>query len=354
MWSAIQSERLVPPAVKPQQRFRFAWVLSGALAAAAGLVIAVYLSAGGVGTQQALLMDGAPLPNHLGARSVHVFSDKSQVTTGTNASLDVIESSPAAIKLALRRGNAQFSVNPGGGRAWQVTCGGVSVEVVGTVFRVERDNGTVSVSVQRGTVVVRGQTVPDRVQRLEAGDALSIPDASPSDLAPVEQDAAKRKSVESAEPPEPSESSEEPVAGLTAPTQSGPKPGTTTGTPRVDPVAELLDRADALRLAGRPRQASVALEQIVRRHASDSRAALAAYSLARVRLEVLAEPARAAREFERSLQLGLSGPLREAARAGRVVAHGQAGHASRAAAMAEGYLAAYPEGRYREQVEAWR
>ena len=49
-----------------------------------------------------------------------------------------------------------------------------TVEVVGTAFWVEAEEQRVRVRVERGAVLVRGERVPERVQRLSAGEEIEI------------------------------------------------------------------------------------------------------------------------------------------------------------------------------------
>ncbi|MEM9190907.1 MAG: FecR domain-containing protein [Myxococcota bacterium] len=242
------------------------------------------------------------------------LSDGSRIEVAQAARLDVLENSGDSVVLALREGSADFDVEPGGPRTWRIECGPVHVEVVGTVFQVERRADAVTVAVERGAVLVRGDRVPDHVQRLEAGDRIVVPLEEPR-----------------AEPPVP----------LPVPEPDRPAPT----------VDELLARADAARLSGEFHGAERELSRLVRLHPSHPRTALAAYSLAQLRLDQTANPRGAARAFALSLRLGLPPGLREAAMARRVEALARSG--SRTGEAAETYLTAYPEGRYAEQVRQW-
>ena len=102
------------------------------------------------------------------------FGLGAHVAVGQGAKLDVLEQSERAVVLALRRGLTQFDIRPGTGRRWRIESGSVSVEVVGTQFSVERSDTTIRVEVQRGRVLVRGATVADQVQSLEAGRSLAV------------------------------------------------------------------------------------------------------------------------------------------------------------------------------------
>jgi hypothetical protein len=150
----------------------------GALAASVALVALVAGwwpgSAGPV-----LTVDGAEAPAQLeavaGAPVAVPLSDGSRLTLQPGARLEVLENSGREFTTALRRGRTRFDVRPGGPRRWKVECGPVAVEVVGTQFTVERGTGTVTVEVEHGVVLVRGEGVPDHVRRLTAGERLVLP-----------------------------------------------------------------------------------------------------------------------------------------------------------------------------------
>jgi transmembrane sensor len=74
-------------------------------------------------------------------------------------------------------------------------------------------------------------------------------------------------------------------------------------------VDALLAAADSARLAGRPADAVAPLTAIFTRHASDPRAAIAAYALGRVLTYDLHDRARGAEAFARAHDLDPTGPL---------------------------------------------
>src|ERR1043165_6805838 len=122
------------------------------------------------------LADGSDVPQHIEAGGPLVtLDDGSRLTLRSGARLDLLESTPRAFSLALRRGTVDFDVRPGGSRLWKIECGPVTVEVVGTRFTVSRDEAHVAVSVERGAVLVSGPPVPDRVVRLGPSQSIVIP-----------------------------------------------------------------------------------------------------------------------------------------------------------------------------------
>lgn len=165
-----------------------------------------------------------------GAEPVAVpLSDGSRLTLREGAKLEVLENSGRAFTTALRRGRARFEVKPGGPRRWTVECGPVAVEVVGTVFAVERGAASVAVEVEHGVVLVRGEGVPDRVRRLTAGERLTLalpPSAEASHtVSPGENSRAATESAREPEPP----LSDEAAAGAEP---TAPEPVKEDGTAR--------------------------------------------------------------------------------------------------------------------------
>jgi transmembrane sensor len=114
-------------------------------------------------------------------------------------------------------------------------------------------------------------------------------------------------------------------------------------------IEDLFALADVARLSGHPREAVSPLSEIVRR--GGSQASIAALTLGRVRIDQLGEPDLAAQDFERAVELGLDGPLREGALARRVEALARAGQNDRATDAARAFASRYPTSKSR--VEKW-
>jgi transmembrane sensor len=102
--------------------------------------------------------------------------------------------------------------------------------------------------------------------------------------------------------------------------------------------------ADAARRAGHPVQALPYLRRLLRDHAADARAPLAAFTLGRILLAELDRPAEAADAFALSRRLAPGGPMASHALAREVEAAARGGDTSRARRLAETYLANYPAG----------
>jgi transmembrane sensor len=301
------------------------------------------------------------------------FGAGARITVGAGARLDVLEQSERAVVLALRRGLSQFDIRPGGARRWRIESAGVTVEVVGTQFSVERSEQAVRVEVQRGRVLVRGLSVPDQVQALDVGRALVV-QLNPPQRAGDEVDDSKSSQAASTGPLPLAQMQKAPAA--MAPTSEA-KPesngwrsaatrqdwkqawetlgaeGLARETARTDDVAELLALADVARLSGHPNEALTPLRQIVGGHSEDPRSAIAALTLGRVLLDSLANPLQAAFAFERALALKLPSSLAEDAQARLVEAHAKTGALAQAKAAADVYRTRYPGGRRIADVNRW-
>lgn len=284
------------------------------------------------------------------------LSDGSRITLVRGARLDVLESSPRSVALALRTGRARFDVRPHGPRTWRIDCGAFSVEVVGTKFVLDRRATGLRVDVLHGAVLVRGEGIPDGVQRLEAGQSLlarppqpvAAEDAAPAVEAratPVLQSLSAqiiRSSVVHASPKKRAlaqRARRRAQAHANANAATGAGAGATG-----DDIEALFREADKARLEGRLDDAVVALRRILERHADDSRAALAGFALGRLQLSALAQPDLAARSLRLALALGLPAALSEDAYVKLAEAHQRAGdHAAACSAWNE-YLRRYPQG----------
>lgn len=109
--------------------------------------------------------------------------------------------------------------------------------------------------------------------------------------------------------------------------------------------SELLLLADVARLSHHPADAVAPLSRLLREHAADPRAPLAAFTLGRVLLDELGRPREAAQSFLRVQELDPSGPLSQDALAREVEAWSRAGEGASARARALQYVQKYPTGR---------
>jgi transmembrane sensor len=199
---------------------------------------------------------------------------------------------------------------------------------VGTRFRVVLDaDGGERVDVSEGQVEIRSRAGKTTV-RLVAGDSWSSMPSSPHavSLAP--------STVE----PSPSGLVATAATAATAPAE--PASSAPIHDANVGPK-ELLEIGQRARLAGQPRTAGAAFDTLRRRFRSDPRAALAAFELGRLRLDILGDAPGAVEAFDDAIALAPRGPLREDAEARRVEALG-AERSPQCPAARDAFLARYP------------
>jgi transmembrane sensor len=354
VWKGVQRRRAERLRRVPYVR----WL--GAAAAAAILLLAIASrrpSRDAVqGDSGALRMvDGRDVPASIapgGSPETLRLSDGSRIEVGAGTRLDSLENGATAFTALLRNGLATFDVTPGGPRRWSIECGMVTVEVVGTRFTVDRGSTFVRVSVERGVVLVRGERVRDRVQRLTVGESLEI-------------DEAVRETTATPALPGPPLNMQQPARreSHAALSNQGALPlPTKAETPASSPtrravdgpsIEELLAAADTARLHGRPADAVAPLSLILASHADDSRAALAGFTLGRLELDALSQPSAAAAAFSRAIALGLPESLQETAYARLVEARARAADVVGAKAAASDYLKRFPSGAQADQVRIW-
>ena len=254
----------------------------------------------------------------------------------------------AAIDVDLVRGKAHFEVAKNPARLFRVLAGGVSVEVLGTGFDVERSDAGARVSVEHGHVRVKW-----------AGAQADLFDGEAGVFPPPPTATISASSVAASAP---SDSASSSATGASSAIAVAPKTTwrslaregdfdqaykalSAEGASAVhDEPGELLLAADVARLSHHPSEAVVHLRRVMQEHAADPRAPLAAFTLGRVLLEELGQPGQAADAFARARALGPSGPLAEDALAREVEAWWRAGATDKAQGRAEEYVKLYPKG----------
>ncbi|MFO0712707.1 MAG: FecR family protein [Sandaracinus sp.] len=363
-WNAIAARRRATPAVPSLGMPRLALGL-GALVVAA-IILGVLATRGAPGP---LLLDdgtiahGLLVPEELPDRALRL-DDGSEIALEDGTRLEILENAGDHVRFWLHEGSAGFDVVPGGPRRWVIESGLVTVEVLGTSFRVTHRPHEVEVSVSRGSVLVRGPTAPGGMQRLHAGDSIVLPmdDESAIAEAPhaqVHDDLVGPEVRHAEEPisepaPPPTTTGEEATSSSARPT----RPSDARTEPELEaapsaPSAQArLREADTLRGAGRLDEAIMLLASIADDPSAGADRALAAFTLGRIELDRRGHPREAADAFERAIALGLREPLLEDARARRVQALARVDHDA-AGRAADDYLAHHPEGRWRAEVEAW-
>ncbi|HTU62973.1 MAG TPA: FecR family protein, partial [Polyangiales bacterium] len=264
------------------------------------------------------------------------LSDGSHVALATGARLEVLRNDGRSFVTVLRRGESTFDIRPGGPRRWVIETGLASVEVLGTRFRVTRAEDAVTVAVERGVVLVRGETVPAGAVQLRAGEQLSVQD----------RESPKRIAV----PATPSAPA--PIVSAAPPLFSEPRAPKLTSAKSVEnQVDQLLSSADAARRAGNTALAISELQRVLALTSDgDPRRGLAALSLARLTLE--RDPALAAEALERA-RSSMPRELSEDAQARQVEALVRAGRRAEARQLGSDYLQRYPQGRRTEDVKRW-
>jgi transmembrane sensor len=335
-----------------------------------GLALSTGLRLPGVDERPLLTARGAALPARMQTGlGYHAFdlSDGSRITVVRGARLDVLESSARSVALALRGGRVRFDVRPRGPRTWRIDCGAFAVEVVGTKFVLERGPDDLRVEVLHGAVLVRGEGIPDGVQRLNAGQRLHARAPEPPAAARLRASGTAQKPVllplttVVAEPrlaesgsAEPRDDTGQETEPLLPERRVRRRPRAAAGDNRhrlavaSDSVEALFREADKARLEGRLPDAVVALRRILERHVDDSRAALAGFALGRLQLTALKQPELAARHFQLALALGLPAALSEDAHVKLAEAHEKAGNHAAACSAWNEYARRYPQGVKRE------
>jgi len=305
------------------------WLVGGAsLAVAAAVVVAVFWPRHPTVEPLALVGGGLPalFESPRGERR-YGLADGSAITLGPGGRIEVLSNDGSSFSTVLRRGRATFDVHPGGPRRWTVEGGLATVEVVGTEFTLERGPDRLAIAVSRGVVLVRGERVPDRVQKLVGGSQLVV--HGPQAAAPSAQ----------------------PVPSAVATPSAAPSATRVPPSPPGSELDRLMRRADRARRAGDPDTACALLEQAVREAGSDPRGSLAALTLARITM--VRAPERAERALATVLKAGAARGLEEDVLARLVEARARMGDPSGARDLARDYQRRFPNGAHRTEVERW-
>jgi transmembrane sensor len=274
------------------------------------------------------------------------FDDGSRIAIDPGARLEPLDNGARAFGVLLASGRATFDVKPGGPRRWTIECGLFTVEVLGTKFTIERAPHRARIDVERGIVLVRGDHVRDGAQKLTAGQSIEVeepPRNIDRNRAPEREDASAVVATALTPP-------------IAAPVTALPPPPAAQGSPSVPSSAsvdDLLAAADLARQSGHPGDAVAPLSRVVREHAGDPRAALAAFTLGRLQLDALSQPAVADDTFGRAIALGLPRSLEADAYARRVEARARAGDAIGAREAASDYQRRFPTGERLDEVRRW-
>ena len=393
VWRRV-SETRSGDAMRLAQPYRLRWVF-----AASGIAAAAVLAFGVWGFWHRPPVEGGPLrlasgqeiePTALQAgtalRQV-TLSDGSELEIAAGTTIDLLENDGHRFNLLLVHGKTSFDVRPGGPRRWEIETGLASVEVVGTRFTVARSETRVHLEVDRGTVLVRSDRLPERIRTVTVAQALDIDEAPtekpaaatevevPNPTVPakrgLERSAVRRHtaphlaqtaagaapSIASAPPAQP-----EPAVEWKALAREGAfasaynalgSTGVVKETARAPRSEDLFALADIARYSGHPASAVSPLEEIVLHHREEPLAAMAAFTLGKIQLESLGDPKRAAEAFAQAVELQPPRGILESAYARLVESRAKAGDDAGARTAAAEYLKRFPEGQFRKEMESW-
>ncbi len=309
-------ERVVQGAARRRRRRTGARAALAATALGAAVVAVVHFLPQPLPTAPKIASPmGAPLRLRDGSLATPLAPD---------SALALVSESPQRAELALGRGRARFEVVPSPSRrVFAVQAGDVTVTVLGTIFTVERVADRIGVDVERGTVRVDWKIGTRLLHKGESGwfPPLLV-DSAGQTAAPAPRVAA--------------------VAGVAKRDTETKRPARAE-TPET--AEGLLAQADSERVAGRAEQGAVLLRRLLRDHAHDARAPLAAFTLGRLLLMELDRPREAAAAFAEVRTLAPGGSFVEDALAREVEAWQRAGDADKVRLRAREYVKLYPSGR---------
>ncbi len=369
--SDLRVNRLVSRVRDSSERRAPAWRwVAGAVGVAAVALLAVMLWPRplAVGTELVASAD----------ETVGRFSDGSRVEVSSGSSVRLVTDTSKEVRVELARGRATFEVTKKPGRSFVVKADGVEVRVVGTRFTVSRGADGVTVEVARGIVdVVRA----DATVRLTAGgrwteaeahaaaepapEPVQDPELPSAQPAPAEEPAAP----EAPEPPvktsRPSRSKSVGGGGhkSVAAKAPAPAPAEAAATPAAGGGSDVVDRAgpspaqlfqEALqaRREGRSAHAALTFERFLRDFPYDSRVALAAFELGRLRMDQLSDVKGAVEALERAVKLAPDGTFAEDAMSRLVRGYDELGLQRQCLQYREQYLARFKGGAYVKSVTA--
>jgi transmembrane sensor len=309
-----------------------------ALVALSGLVLTSVLVFSNTKDATGALRDNtgrAPSLMQSGAPRTTTLSDGSRVEIGADSALEVLENDGDAFVCALRQGKATFDVVPGGPRRWRIEAGIVTIEVVGTRFLVDRKAGAVTVEVERGAVLVRGQSVRDGVQKLSAGARLEVvpPPVASSEVPSPPPAAVVPKSAASA------------LGGPGVESRGAPSAESAT--------TDFLAIADRQRREGDLKGAIQTLKLAMERDSDGTRGAIAAFTLGKLLLDGVGQPVEAQAAFRACLKRSPPSAVAEDALARLVEAQSRSGARDAARASAQEYERRYPNGPRLSDVRRW-
>ncbi len=250
---------------------------------------------------------------------------------------------------------------------------------MGTVFDVVRRADKVSVSVERGAVLVRSALLPHGVTRLAAGETVNLEpkpqehdaDASAaknaSAPAPTDDTASAAVSNQAISSAETARSKTSPQVRAQSSWQAAYDAGQFESayrlighehfarTVKASPSPEeLLKLADLARLSGQVAHSVLPLERITTDFKRSAHAPIAAFTLGRIYLDQLHDAKTAAQTFELAISLKPPLALLEDCHARLVRAYAASGDTAKAREAAARYGALFPNGRHLRDIERFK
>lgn len=282
------------------------------------------------------------------------LTDGSQIQMEQHSRIDPCATSAGDVCVSLHHGDAQFTVAHRDQGTFVVRVGDAEVRVVGTRFRVTRQvqerNGNVTVVVDEGVVEVR--VAGGSPRRLRAGESWSETlQSAPNEVdGPVTGLAWSGSAQADALQVSPGDTAaRQPQLPANPAASESPRPTGSSKEPEVE-VDALRDRARQARLRGDTLGEASAYEELLSRFPKHRSAGLAAFELARLRMEKLGDVAGAIALLERLANGG--GPLREDTLARLARAYARTGRSSDCSRVKASYLASYPQGAHARALEA--
>jgi TolA-binding protein len=281
--------------------------------------------------------------------------DGSSVELAAQTRLRVLRDQPTGVEVELAEGRASFDVTHVDQRSFTVRAGNVAVHVIGTKFdvlRVSRPEGTeVSVSVERGVVAVERADRGDQ-RRLTVGEKWSVwipaepaadAPAVPSQRVDASQPAAQPKPAtgERSRRQHDEDASNRRSRGAL---HARAERSANTAAAKPEDARELFSRALIARRAGMVEEAADAYAELLHRYPRDTRAAMSAFELGRIRMDALDDARGAADAFRDALRIARKAQFREDALARLAIASDSLGDLDDCRKARESYLSEYPNG----------
>ncbi len=351
-WSPARSHQVLSRIIQRKRRFDLSTVALASAAVTVAVVVAMFLSARG---EVAHSKTAKNSEQHL-----QLADGTRAIALGDTSSVRLVKENDSLVSFSLDSGKGWFDVTPSGTRTVEVVAKDVHVQVLGTEFVVEIQGDVVHVWVQRGKVLVTSSegkvelTKGDHARFPSRADETDETPVGPDELVEVDEDGFDDEegfddevdaTIEIREPPK---HDTPPAKGTEKQEATKPQP------PAVDPIATLWKDADEARIRNDFAAAHVALTQLLSDYPDDPRAALAAFTLGRVLMKTDQSDRVVARAFAKARKLAPNGPLVEDALLHEIEAWARDGDERRARKRSEKYLRLFPEGRYRQKVNAMR